>query len=133
MREVILVCGPPCAGKTTYVQQHARPGDRILDADQLGYHQMQRALTEVALMQDGRAWVIRCAPGEAARATLRGVLDADRIVLLNPPTKELYARTRTRPHPNATWYAIRKWLDAERGKRPAPTSPDPQPQRRTRW
>lgn len=135
MREVILVCGPPCAGKTTYVQQHAQPGDRILDADELGEHAMQQALAEVAAMTEGRAWVIRCAPGEGTRAALRGQLGADRVVLLNPPTRELWGRTRARPRPGATWFAVRKWLDIERGKAEAsaPRGHDPAPKGRTRW
>lgn len=137
MREVILVCGPPCAGKTTYVEQHAQPGDRILDADQLGEHAMQQALTEVAAMTDGRAWVIRCSPGGSTRAALKATLHADRVVLLQPPTRDLYARTRRRSKPGAAWFAVRKWLDIERGKTPEPSPAtrgrDPQPRGRTRW
>jgi predicted kinase len=34
-RRVVLVCGPPCAGKTTYVREHANPGDLIIDYDDL--------------------------------------------------------------------------------------------------
>jgi len=136
-REVILVCGPPCAGKTTYVEQHARLGDRILDADQLGEHVMQQALAEVAAMIEGRAWVIRCSPGGSSRTALKAQLNATRVVLLQPPTRELYARTRRRPKPGAAWMAVRKWLDIERGKTPAPDpharGRDPQPRGRTRW
>lgn len=32
---VTVLYGPPAAGKTTYVQQHAKPGDLILDIDSL--------------------------------------------------------------------------------------------------
>ncbi|MGB3604228.1 MAG: HNH endonuclease [Gordonia sp. (in: high G+C Gram-positive bacteria)] len=30
---VTVVCGPPAAGKTTYVREHARPGDVVIDFD----------------------------------------------------------------------------------------------------
>jgi|HubBroStandDraft_2_1064218.scaffolds.fasta_scaffold165477_4 hypothetical protein len=30
-----IVTGPPCVGKTTYVRQHAEPGDIIIDLDDL--------------------------------------------------------------------------------------------------
>lgn len=134
MREVILVCGPPCAGKTTYVEQHAQPGDRVLDADVLGEHAMGRALDEVASMTEGRAWVIRCCPGAGARGALAAQLQADRVVLLLPDTKELHARTKRRPKPGAAWMAVRQWLDVERGRAPTPTrGQDPQPQGRTQW
>lgn len=33
--EVVLVSGPPCSGKTTYVREHACPGDLIVDYDAL--------------------------------------------------------------------------------------------------
>lgn len=32
---LILVYGPPCAGKSTHVREHAAPGDLILDYDAL--------------------------------------------------------------------------------------------------
>lgn len=28
---IVQVSGPPCAGKSTWIQQHAQPGDTILD------------------------------------------------------------------------------------------------------
>ena len=34
-RTVTVVCGPPAAGKTTYVHEHARPGDIVIDFDAL--------------------------------------------------------------------------------------------------
>lgn len=32
---ITLVWGPPCAGKTTYVEQNAEPGDLIVDLDKI--------------------------------------------------------------------------------------------------
>jgi predicted kinase len=33
VRQVTLVYGPPCAGKSTFVQERALPGDVVLDFD----------------------------------------------------------------------------------------------------
>ena len=32
-----VVTGPPCSGKTTYVAQRAKPGDVIIDLDQIAH------------------------------------------------------------------------------------------------
>lgn len=34
---ITLVCGPPGAGKSTYVQDHAQPADLIVDYDNIGH------------------------------------------------------------------------------------------------
>lgn len=31
--QVILVCGPPASGKTTFVRNHMVPGDIVVDLD----------------------------------------------------------------------------------------------------
>ena len=67
MRRVILVAGPPCSGKTTYVTQRAKPGDLVLDQDAIGAAAMRQGLAKVAAMTDGTAWVIRCSPGPTQR------------------------------------------------------------------
>ena len=30
-----VVTGPPCGGKSTYVREHAKPGDFVIDLDRL--------------------------------------------------------------------------------------------------
>lgn len=136
MREVILVCGPPCAGKTTYVEQHAQPGDLILDQDVLGYTAMEAALDELASMTEGRAWVIRCAPGAETRGALSARVAGTRTIVLKPDNRELYARAKRRP--KGAWMAIREWLDIEAGKRQPRREAgrqhsDPTPRSRTKW
>ena len=32
-----VVTGPPCAGKTTHVREHAQPGDLVLDLDAIAH------------------------------------------------------------------------------------------------
>lgn len=35
--QLIVISGPPCAGKTTHVQEHRQPGDLVLDLDTLAH------------------------------------------------------------------------------------------------
>lgn len=134
MRRVVLVCGPPCAGKTTHVTEHAQPGDLILDADTIGEIAMRQRLDQVAAMTHGTAWVIRCCPGPTQRDALAAQIAATETLLLYPDLAELLARARRRPHPQRHITAIRKWIDIETGKTPASTgTADPAPRPRTQW
>ena len=128
-RHVTLVCGPPCAGKTTYVRRHARPGDLVLDADmiaqQLGSPRqwmhalefateaqdvMARGMAHIARMDSGTAWVIRGAPDPAERMRLARTLRADRVLVLLPDRRELHRRAQARPHSRQTRQVIARWL-----------------------
>lgn len=125
-RHVTLVCGPPCAGKSTWVRQHAQPGDLVVCFDQLaqaagsprahGHADPYRVAAvhayaaTIHTLPDytGRAWVIRCAPRAHPRATLAATIHADETLILKPPRTVALARARrTRPH--ATQQAIRRW------------------------
>lgn len=108
---VVLVCGPPCAGKSTYVRAHAQPGDVVLDQDIIGAKAMGRALGTLPPAQ-GTAWVIRSAPGAAKRAALAKRLRAE-VVLLVPDLEELMARARQRTDARRAIRSIRSWLEAE--------------------
>jgi hypothetical protein len=130
-RTVTLVTGPPCAGKTTYVNTHARPGDLILDQDTIGATAMRRGLTRVAAMTSGTAWVIRCCPGPARRAALAHRIRATNVILLHPPTAELLARASHRTDPRRHIQAVRKWLTTEAGSHTVASDPPPMP--RTKW
>jgi hypothetical protein len=78
---VILVSGPPCSGKTTYVAEHRRAGDLVIDYDAIAValgsddpHDHPEALTpfvhcavdallsRLARQLRQRAWLVRCEP-----------------------------------------------------------------------
>jgi predicted kinase len=132
-RSVTLVAGPPCAGKTTWVRQHAQPGDLVLDADniarrlgstdqwqhaqphrQAAQDVMWQQMAAVRAMPAGTAWVIRAVPDPAERARLAHWLRATTVVVLLPPAPVLMGRAGRRPHPYRTRQAIRYWASRYR-------------------
>ena len=125
---ITLVIGPPCGGKTTYVSEHAQPGDVVIDFDaiarELGspdewrhgepYWSQAYAETEAriaAISTEETAWVIRCAPDLRQRAELTAWLAAE-VVVCDPGEATCLARARTRP--SGTRRAIRMWYWRQR-------------------
>lgn len=128
-REVVLVTGPPCAGKTTFVRTHAGPDDAVLDFDDIarGLGSGQRwthgqayrdganavmwdRMAAVRGMTEGRAWVIRCLPEAGERLLVARWLNADRVVMLLPGQDVLLARAQQRPRRIDTMRGVRSWL-----------------------
>ena len=122
---VTLLCGPPCAGKTTLAKRLAKPGDVVLDFDdicvELGSttqwahsqqvrHQAEALMrTRMAKLRQSRAsgYVIRTAPDAHQRAALAHQLGAEAVWVLDPGYAECIRRARTRPR--GTAQAIRRW------------------------
>lgn len=91
---VTLVCGPPGAGKTTWVRQQAQPNDIVLDLDVIAertenrFHALMRRnkmVRGLASAQSGEAWVVVCAPLATERIAWRTLLHAHRTVVLTTP------------------------------------------------
>jgi len=116
-RRVVLITGPPCAGKTTYAVQHAALGERILDQDKLGARTMRDQLAQLG-QHNGTVWIIRCAPGPTARAQLVRDLGATEHVHLALPKDEAIARAVHRPDRRRHIAAIGKWYAAEAADAP---------------
>lgn len=143
MANVTVVTGPPAAGKTTHVRQHAQPGDVIIDFDHLANalsgqdadnhdhpahiqtvtKAARQAALHAAINTSARIWLIHATPSpkQQANYTARGA----EIITIDPGKDTVMKRIKAeRPERMAKaagqWYAnqakpARKKTRQERG------------------
>lgn len=117
-----IVCGPPCAGKTTYVRQHADANDLVIDLDEIvaGLRPSHRhwsgtrdpdllnrsirvrnaLLGSLARRAHGKAWFIVAAPTTFERDWWGSQLGGD-VVVLDPGREECKRRALAQQTPAA--------------------------------
>jgi hypothetical protein len=138
-----IVCGPPCAGKTTYIDANAGPFDTIIDLDVIArelsptyrhwegqlfgalFNQAIRVrnqmLGSLSTKRGGRAWFIVSAPTKEEREWWQGKLGCE-VLLLNPGADECRRRAVSRGTPRAIagvddWFATAQRPWAARARR----------------
>lgn len=126
---VILVAGPPCAGKNHYVEQHRAADDIVLDQDVMGAKSYGQAIAQLARTKPTRkTWVIRCLGGPTKRKDFARRIHADDVVLLRPTGAELHARACQRSNPRRNIRAVQHWLAQEANdEQPKPPTAKPRP------
>ena len=101
-RQVILLCGPPGAGKTTLAHTYGEPFN-VYDLDDPQWHNNER-IFKVALANLGRsatahAVVIRSGATRHARAEAARLVRATDIRIVDTPQDECVRRVRARARP----------------------------------
>lgn len=125
-RQVVLVYGPPCAGKSTLVRESSRRGDLVMDRDAI--HQAlsnldthdrdkdistmveliwENMLRNIPLFQ-GNVWIISSAPRRSDRDSLGHLVTRNQLVFVDRETCLQRARDQ-RPESWLTY--IDRWFD----------------------
>jgi len=135
-RRVVLLCGPPGAGKTTRAHELAgAEGLQVLDRDDPCWFDDEhytRAMVKVGQTTNARAVVIRCASTARARAEAAARVGATEVELLLPPLPVCRERVTRRARGNwrATLAGVDRWFTEYHRDRPPPTgSPQLTPSR----
>lgn len=118
---MILVAGPPCGGKTTFVSGLRAPTDTVLDFDDIVEELTGNRYTlDVRVIDEARAqwvdrlalhpdWVIWTAPRRSQRGRFQGQWGCAAIVVVMASMEECLRRAAvSRP---ASWQtSIREWF-----------------------
>ncbi len=128
---VMLVCGPPASGKSTYVRDNLEPGDTVIDFNvirkKLGgvkwdqcpdirrqaFARRARMLKGLRDRRRGRCWFIVTAPTQAERDTWVDALGDATLVVMDTPKQvcidRILADPERRPQADSMIAAVNRW------------------------
>lgn len=128
-----IITGPPCAGKSTYLAEHAQDGDLRIDMDAMASAmgapdhsisklsdgaflkavlEARRAAISVAMDNpDYESWIIDSKPSEGARDAYKAI-DSE-FIDLDPGMDECIARAQADGRPEETIQIIKDWYGSD--------------------
>ncbi|WP_105567140.1 ATP-binding protein [Microbacterium halophytorum] len=112
MRQVVILCGPPGAGKTTAARASGLPVFDRDDDQWTSEKQFRDALRALAVLPGARAVIIRSGATSNARRTAAELAAATHTFLLLADRDELKRRVRHRDRPGVagTLRGIDRWF-----------------------
>ena len=132
---LIIVTGPPAAGKTTYVTEHAQPGDIRIDLDHIANtlagesidnHEhaahvltvakaARKAAIDAAMKQDCDVWLIHTNPTPNQLDNYRAM---GAVIHVVDPGKDTVMKRCKAERPKGSLIAAAKWYDKQgKGKK----------------
>ena len=128
-----VVTGPPAAGKTTYVAEHAKPGDIRIDLDHLANtlsgedqdnHEhaahiltvakaARQAAIDDAIKQDATVWLIHTKP---TPKQLNEYQTQGAVIHTIDPGKDVVMKRCKQERPKGSLIAAAKWYDERKSK-----------------
>ena len=128
-----VITGPPCAGKSTYVREHAEEGDLRVDYDliaqalgavnshaaegivkQAAFDAREGAIRTALKYADAESWIIHTSPNED-HMKLYEEANAD-VVTLDPGYDECMERAKRDGRPQQTIDGIEKYYSRQKGR-----------------
>ena len=129
-----VVTGPPCAGKSTFVAEHAADGEVTVDFDAIAQalgsksphdapdhirtvaFEARRAAIDALIAEGSDGWIIHTSPTDEQMQRYRD--HGAEFHEVNPGMDECLARAKADGRPERVSEAIREWFD--QGKKGAP-------------
>lgn len=113
MRRVVVLCGPPGAGKTTAARQS---GMKVFDRDDPEWASEQQFTTAISSLAEdpqARAVVIRSGATSSARARTRSLVDPTHVFVMMADRQELVNRIKRRGREDKvqTVAGVKTWFD----------------------
>lgn len=129
-----VITGPPCAGKTTYMREHAKDGDLRVDYDLIAQalgsansHTAEGLIREAAFGAregaieaalkdaDSDSWIIHTSPSEEHRKRYEEA--GAEFIALDPGYDVCMERAKQDCRPQQTIDGIEKWYSGKKGRR----------------
>lgn len=135
-RRVVLVCGPPGAGKTTWARASGLTVYDLDDPQWRGEHHFRHHIARLAVDPHAQAAVIRTGATRQARAIAARMIGATETLILDVPADIAKQRVRARaPRPGSPTAELLQVVDTwwARYEPPTDTPPEAPSHKTTEW